>query len=250
MAKRAFDLVFSALVLILTSPVMLAALLGVWLQDRHSPIYKAPRVGLNGRDFTMIKVRSMRVNADRTGVNSTSATDNRITGVGKYIRRFKIDELSQFWNVIRGDMSVVGPRPNLRKGGVDTYTDAEMGLLSVKPGITDLSSIVFSDEGDILKGAADPDALYDQIIRPWKSRLGLLYVENSSVALDLRIAWLTALALVSKPAALRGVNRILRELNADPQLAAICLRESPLPAGAPPTAVSRNWTAAAAGTAG
>ncbi|ATQ41140.1 sugar transferase [Caulobacter mirabilis] len=232
--KRAFDILFSGLVLLALSPVMLSALFLVWFHDRHSPIYKARRVGRNDQDFMMIKIRSMVVNADKTGVNSTGVGDNRITPVGKYIRRFKLDELSQFWNVLKGDMSVVGPRPNTRNWGVDLYTQEEMKLLSVRPGITDLSSIVFSDEGDILGHSDEADALYNRIIRPWKSRLGLLYVAKSSIFLDIQIIWLTGVAIVSKPAALRGVHRILTRLGADPELIEVCRREGTLPAAPPP----------------
>ena len=234
MAKRLFDVVFSLAVLIATAPIMLTALFLVWAQDRHSPLYKATRVGRGNRDFVMIKIRSMLVNAEKTGVTSTSLNDRRITRVGHTIRRFKLDELSQFWNVLMGDMSVVGPRPNTRLHGVDEYTPLEMRLLDVRPGITDLSSIVFSDEGAILAGAEDADARYNAVIRPWKSRLGLLYVERSSVALDSRIIWLTAVAIVSKQRALDGVHGILQELHADPALIEICRRTAPLPVGAPP----------------
>lgn len=236
MAKRLFDILLSLAVLLITAPIMLTALFLVWLQDRYSPIFRAQRVGLNNRDFTMMKIRSMRIGSHMMGVNSTSADDNRITPIGRFIRRFKLDELSQFWNVLKGDMSVVGPRPNARIHGVDLFTPLEMKLLSVRPGITDLSSIVFSDEGEILHGAMDADALYNRIIRPWKSRLGLLYVDNMSVDLDLRIAWLTAVAIVSKGRALAGVNGILIGLGADRDLIETCLRRAPLREAPPPGA--------------
>jgi lipopolysaccharide/colanic/teichoic acid biosynthesis glycosyltransferase len=235
--KRAFDIVFAAGVLTLASPVLLTALALVWLQDRHDPIYRARRVGRGGRDFSMIKIRSMVVGADRTGVNSTSAGDARVTAVGRWIRRCKLDEVSQFWNVLIGEMSVVGPRPNTRAWGVDLYTDEEKRLLTVRPGVTDLASIVFADEGDILQGAENADLTYNQLIRPWKSRLGLLYIGRASVWLDLRIAFLTGLAIVSRPAALRGVEAILNELGADADLIAVCRRQGERPpAGAPPGA--------------
>ncbi|MGA0600142.1 sugar transferase [Caulobacter sp. KR2-114] len=241
--KRAFDIVFAAAVLTVASPVLLTAMGLVWLQDRHSPLYLARRVGRNGADFQMVKIRSMVVDADCSGVNSTSAGDNRVTPVGRWIRRCKLDEVSQFWNVLVGEMSVVGPRPNTRAWGVDLYTAEEQRLLSVRPGITDLASIVFADEGDILQGAENADLTYNQLIRPWKSRLGLLYVERigraggAAVWLDLRIAWLTALAIVSRPAALKGVEGILRELGADEALIAVCRRQGAKPpAGAPPGA--------------
>lgn len=237
--KRLFDITFSGFVLIVAAPVLLTALIAVWLYDRHSPIYRAPRVGLHGRDFHMLKIRSMRVNADKAGGSSTAATDSRITPVGRWIRRCKLDELSQFWNVLKGDMSVVGPRPQIRKGGVDRYTDAEMGLLNVRPGITDLASIIFSDEGDILAGSPDPDARYDRIIRPWKSRLGLLYAANASIVLDLRIIWLTAVAIVSKPRAHAGVGRTLQALGAEPQIIEVSQRQGPLPEAPPPGAAAK-----------
>jgi lipopolysaccharide/colanic/teichoic acid biosynthesis glycosyltransferase len=111
-------------------------------------------------------------NADQSGVDSTGAADRRITPVGHFIRRYKLDEITQLWNVLKGDMSLVGPRPNVQRE-TDMYTGIERRLLSVKPGITDFSSIVFSDEGDILKDHADPDIAYNQLIRPGKSALGL-----------------------------------------------------------------------------
>lgn len=234
--KRVFDLVFSATVVLLASPLLFGSMLAVWLQDRHSPFYRARRVARGGGDFTMLKIRSMVVNADSSGVNSTGAHDNRVTAVGRFIRRYKVDELSQFFNVLRGDMAVVGPRPNTRAWGVDLYTDAEMRLLSVKPGVTDLASIVFSDEGDILAGAAHPDLRYNQVIRPWKSRLGLFYIEHMSLRLDLRICWLTFLAVVSKRRAIAGVVALLERYDAEPALIATCRREAPLEPAPPPGA--------------
>lgn len=138
----------------------------------------------------MVKIRSMIVKADQTGVDSTAGDDKRITPVGHWIRQWKLDELSQLWNVVQGDMSLVGPRPNVPRE-VKNYTEAELGLLDIRPGITDISSIVFSDEGEILMGAEDPDLKYHQIIRPWKSRLGLLYVQQSRLIVDLKIIFLT-----------------------------------------------------------
>ncbi|MDB5703911.1 MAG: sugar transferase [Sphingomonas bacterium] len=234
MLKRAIDILVSVLVLIFASPILLGAMFLVWRYDRHSPLYHARRVGKGNHDFMMIKLRSMTIDAEARGGTSTAASDRRITPAGHMIRRYKLDELSQFWNVLRGDMSIVGPRPNARDNGVDRYTPEEMRLLSIRPGITDLSSIVFSDEGDILTGAADPDALYDAVIRPWKSRLGLLYVERHTLAMDLRIIWLTAVAIVAKPVALRGVDAILAGLGAGDELRAICARTGPPPRGVPP----------------
>jgi lipopolysaccharide/colanic/teichoic acid biosynthesis glycosyltransferase len=234
--KRLFDIVFSGTLLIVTAPLLLGCMLAVWLQDRHSPFYKAPRVARGGGDFTMIKIRSMVIDADSSGVNSTGAADRRITAVGRFIRRYKIDELSQFLNVLAGSMSVVGPRPQSRAWGVDLYTETEMEMLSVRPGITDLASIVFSDEGDILAEAAHADLEYNRIIRPWKSRLCLFYIQHASLGLDLRICWLTLLAVVNKPKALTGVVEILQRHGAEPRLIEICRRAAPLPAAPPPGA--------------
>lgn len=235
--KRVFDIVVALCVLIAASPLLLGSMLAVWLQDWHSPFYMAPRVARGGGMFTMIKVRSMIVNAAKSGVNSTGANDRRITGVGRFIRRYKIDELSQFLNVLFGSMSVVGPRPQVRDWGVDLYTDEEMALLSVRPGITDLASIVFSDEGDILAGAPHADLRYNEVIRPWKSRLGLFYIRHMSLALDIRICWLTAVAIVDKAKALAGVVAILERHGADAELIATCRRDAPLRAAPPPGAM-------------
>lgn len=234
MQKRLFDVVFSSVVLLVSAPLLGLILCLVWLQDRHSPLYRASRVGRYNRDFVMIKVRSMVVDADKTGVASTSTTDKRVTRLGRFIRRFKIDELPQFWNVWKGEMSVVGPRPNTRHWGVDLYTPEEMHILDVRPGITDLSSIVFSDEGEILRNAEAPDVLYNQLIRPWKSRLCLVYKENASVFLDVAIVGLTFAAIISKPLAIYGVVGVLKVLGAPDDLVEVCRRRKPLVAVPPP----------------
>lgn len=230
--RRLLDIVASATGLVVLSPVLAVILFLVWRQDRHSPFYVAERAARGGGSFRMVKIRSMIVNADKTGVESTGAADNRITPLGHFIRRWKIDEISQLWNVLRGDMSLVGPRPNTLRE-VAKYTPAERGLLAVRPGITDLASIVFSDEGDILRDEPDPDGAYDRLIRPWKSRLGLLYARNAGVLLNLRLIWLTIVAILNKPKALRGVERELVRMKADPILIAVARRDRPLVSSAP-----------------
>lgn len=234
MIKRLIDIVFSLALLIATGPAVLLGMIAVFAHDGGSPIYWAPRVGRGGRDFRMAKLRTMTLGADRWGGSSTSRSDARITPPGRVLRRCKIDELPQLWNVLIGDMSLVGPRPNLRRGGVDLYTSGELHLLEARPGITDLASIVFSDEADILEGAADPDVAYDRLIRPWKSRLGLLYIERRTLSSDLVIIALTALAIVAKPMALRGVDRLLAGWDAPEQLRRVCRRRGPLPYAEPP----------------
>lgn len=231
--KRFTDIAAALVGLIVAAPVLLMAMFLVWLQDGHSPLYHAPRVGRNGVPFRMVKIRSMVMHADRTGVDSTAANDQRITSVGRFIRRYKLDEFSQLWNVLRGDMSLVGPRPQVQSG-VDRYTEGERRLLSVQPGITDFASIVFADEGEILEGRPDPDLAYDQLIRPWKSRLGLFYIDHQSVRLDLRLVALTATTLVSRRAALQGITELLSRLRADPTLISVASRTATLTPTAPP----------------
>lgn len=231
--KRIFDVVVSAIGLVVTSPLLLVVMLLIWSYDRQSPFYIAPRVGRGGRPFKMYKLRSMVVNADKTGVTSTGANDRRITPVGHFVRRYKMDELVQLWNVLKGDLSLVGPRPNVPVG-VALYTELEQRLLTVRPGITDMASIVFSDEGEILKGHADADAAYESLIRPWKNELALLYIDRQSLLLDIRLIWLTATAIVSRQAALAGVQKVLTDLGARQRLIDVAARRQPLRPSLPP----------------
>ena len=234
--KRLLDIALSAAGLTASAPVLVPVLLATWAQDKHSPFYIADRVARGGGTFRMVKVRSMVMNADKSGVDSTAADDKRITPVGQFVRKFKIDELPQLWNVLKGDMSLVGPRPNVQRD-VALYTEEEQRLLTVRPGITDLSSIVFSDEGAILEGAPDPDLDYNQRIRPYKSRMGLLLVDNDSVGLDLQIIGLTLVAIANKRRALDGVVKILDRLGADELLKRVASRIEPLRPYPPPGAM-------------
>ncbi len=233
MIKRVFDIVISGFGLVLVSPILLPVMFLVWWQDKHSPFYVAPRVGLYGQTFKMVKLRSMIVNADRSGVDSTGANDRRITPVGHFIRRFKLDELTQLWNVLIGDMGLVGPRPNVQRE-TDLYTPVERGLLNVKPGITDFASIVFSDEGDILKDQADADIAYNQLIRPGKSLLGLFYIAHQSLWLDIKLCLLTVVAILSRERALVGIQAVLSDLNAPGKLRGLASRSTPLRPMPPP----------------
>lgn len=231
--KRIFDLLCALLALLLLAPLLCILMLAVYAQDLKSPLYIAPRVGAGGRAFKMIKLRSMIINADKNGVASTSNDDRRITRVGHLIRKSKADELLQLVNVVMGDMSLVGPRPNVL-AETSLYTNEEKRLLSVRPGITDFASIVFSDEGDILEGADDPDLRYNQLIRPGKGFLGLLYIDNQSFTLDLKLICLTVVAVASKPLALRWLTRMLRGINAPAFLVDIAARDTELVPMPPP----------------
>ena len=229
LSKRLFDIALALAALALLWPLIAILALAIWCHDGHSPFYVGPRVGRGNRDFPMIKLRTMVVGADRIGASSAAKTDGRITRLGGFLRRWKLDELPQFLNVLAGQMSVVGPRPNVRRGGVDSYTPEEMGLLAVRPGLTDLASIVFADEAEILEGSGDPQAAYDQLIRPWKCRLGLLYIDRRTLAADIVLTALTALAIAARPLALALLDEILLSWDADTSTRELCLRRVPLP---------------------
>lgn len=231
--KRIFDFLAAFTGLVILSPLLLLMMFLVWFQDRHSPFYIANRIGKGGEPFRMVKLRSMVINADKSGVDSTAADDKRITAVGHFIRRFKLDELMQLWNVLLGDMSVVGPRPNV-DADTNRYTHEERKILLMKPGITDIASIVFSDEGDILEGASNPDLLYNQIIRPYKSRLAIIYVEKNALGLDVFLIVQTIFAIINKEAALKNVCERLKKMGSDQDLIEVCGRQNPLKEAPPP----------------
>ncbi len=223
--KRLFDLFSSLLGVLITLPITIPAIIAVFLQDFKSPFYLGKRVGENGKEFSMIKIRSMIVGADKTGVESTSSNDERITKIGQFVRKWKLDELSQLLNVIKGDMSLVGPRPTTKTSAAE-FSDNEKKILSVKPGITDFASIVFSDEGEILKGSKDPDGDYNKLIRPWKSKLGLIYIDNQNLILDIQLILLTILNFINRKCALKIISSKVLRLSGDKELAEVCLREN------------------------
>jgi lipopolysaccharide/colanic/teichoic acid biosynthesis glycosyltransferase len=194
--KRAIDLVAAAFGLFVLAPVLLVAAVLVKLEDGGPILYRGVRIGRNGQPFRMVKFRTMVVNADRLGGASTADDDPRITRIGRELRRIKLDELPQLFNVLTGEMSLVGPRPEVPQE-VARYTDEERVLLSVQPGITDWASIRFRDEGAILKGSADPHETYLRVIRPEKMRLSLEYVRDRSLETDMRILAATLKALIS-----------------------------------------------------
>jgi lipopolysaccharide/colanic/teichoic acid biosynthesis glycosyltransferase len=235
MIKRTFDILAASLGLLVFSPLLIAVMFAIWIQDWQSPFYIAHRAARGGGTFCMVKFRSMVVNADKIGGSSTAATDRRITPVGQFVRAYKLDELIQLWNVLKGEMSFVGPRPQVLSDAA-LYTNAEKRMLSVPPGVTDPASIVFSDEGEILKDSSDPDLLYNQIIRPWKSRLALAYIDHRSFWVDLWLIILTVVAIISKPTALRALETILNGWRLDPLVIRMAARQEPLLAYPPPGA--------------
>jgi lipopolysaccharide/colanic/teichoic acid biosynthesis glycosyltransferase len=243
MTKRTIDICGALVGLLILSPILLGLVIAVWLSDRYFPLYIAKRVGKDGVYFKMIKLRTMVQNAESSGVDSTAANDQRITAIGRLVRRFKIDEFYQLINVLQGNMSLVGPRPNVGRE-VALYTNSEKRLLSVKPGITDFSSIVFADLDQILLGSADADIAYNQLVRPWKSRLGIFYITHSNVFVDFCILFLTFTHLLHRSWTLKQVHRLLRILGADDMLLAVAQRTQRLvptpPLGASSIVTSRE----------
>lgn len=195
--KRIFDIVASGIGLILLS--LLFVILAIWIKcDSIGPVfYKQVRVGRNNMDFQLFKFRSMRVGSDKKGLITVGGHDPRITRSGYYIRKYKLDEFPQLINVFKGDMSLVGPRPEVRKY-VDMYTEEQMHVLDVRPGITDLASIRYRNENELLERVNDPDKYYVEVIMPDKLRINLEYVARHSFTFDIRLIFQTFRAIVSK----------------------------------------------------
>ncbi len=193
--KRFFDVIVASFGLAVLGLLLLIVALMIRLYDGGPALYRGVRAGRSGKPFYLLKFRTMVVDAERLGGSSTPVDDPRVTPVGRLLRRYKLDELPQLINVARGDMSLVGPRPQV-PWVVELYTEQEKALLSVRPGITDYASIKFRHEGEILRGAADPDAAYFEKIAPEKTRLGLLYVGSHSLLMDVKIVLATVVALL------------------------------------------------------
>tara|TARA_B100000700_G_C14531469_1_gene617775 strand:- start:65 stop:583 length:519 start_codon:yes stop_codon:yes gene_type:complete len=169
----------------------------------------------------------MIVDADKNKVFSTKSDDARITKIGKFLRKSKLDELPQLLNIFFGHMSFVGPRPNV-KYEVDMYTSSEKDLLRIKPGITDLASIVFYDEAEILENSQDPNKDYGTLIRPWKSQLGIYYVNNNNFIFDIKIIIFTIFNFFNRTYVLKSISNIILNNTTDKKLGEICLRNKDL----------------------
>lgn len=195
--KRTFDLIASSLGLLLLSPLFL--MLAIWIKiDSEGPaFYRQVRVGKGNRDFRLFKFRSMRVGSDRKGLITVGGRDPRVTRSGYYIRKYKLDELPQLINVFTGDMSLVGPRPEVRKY-VDLYTPEQMHVLDVRPGITDPASIRYRNENELLAQVEDPDRYYVEVIMQDKLQLNLEYVEKQSFRFDLQLIFKTFSEIIRK----------------------------------------------------
>lgn len=187
---RFFDFIFSLCGIILLFPVFLILYIAICLESKGGGFYKQLRVGRDGNDFYVYKFRSMRIGADKQGLITVGGRDPRITHIGYFIRKYKLDELPQLFNVLKGDMSLVGPRPEVRKY-VDLYTDEQRRVLSVCPGITDYASIEYVDENTILGQADDADKAYIEQILPDKIRYNMKYINHRSVKEYFKIIFLT-----------------------------------------------------------
>ena len=192
---RLFDIVFSGIGLIVLSPLFLIVYVLIRLESKGGGFYSQERIGLNGRPFQLYKFRSMRTDADKGSLITIGGHDPRITSMGYFIRCYKIDELPQLWNVLIGDMSLVGPRPEVRRY-VDLYSEEQRKVLTVRPGITDWASIEYVDENEILGRAVDPDRAYIEQIMPDKIRHNMKWIENQSVKEYFKIIFLTFYRIV------------------------------------------------------
>ncbi len=197
MLKRLIDLALSAVALVVLAPAFIGIGILIKREDGGPLFYRGQRVGRFRKPFHVFKFRTMVVNAEKIGASSTAGDDPRITRVGRILRRYKLDELPQLINVLKGEMSLVGPRPQVQ-WAVDMYTPEERTVLAVLPGITDYASLRFPNEEEILAGSKDPDRDYMEKIHPVKMRLSLEYVRTRSLWVDIKIILMTVLAIFRK----------------------------------------------------
>lgn len=193
---RFFDIIFSALGLIVLLPVFAAICLKIKIGSKGGCFFIQERIGKDGKPFGLYKFRTMRIGADSEGLLTVGEHDARITRVGYFLRKTKMDELPQLWNVLKGDMSLVGPRPEVRKY-VELYTDEQRKVLRVRPGITDYASIEYVNENELLSKSEDPDRTYIEEVMPDKIKLNMRYLEHYTVSEYFKIIFLTFKSLVS-----------------------------------------------------
>jgi lipopolysaccharide/colanic/teichoic acid biosynthesis glycosyltransferase len=184
--KRIFDILLSALGLLLLMPIFILVIIWVKFDSRGPAFYKQVRVGQYGRDFKLLKFRSMRMGSDKSGLLTIGGRDPRVTRSGYFIRKYKIDELPQLINVLIGEMSLVGPRPEVRKY-VDLYSAEQQKVLLVKPGLTDLASLEYFNENELLAQSTDPERTYIDSVMPDKLKLNLKYIDQAGLKADVKI---------------------------------------------------------------
>ena len=187
---RFFDIIFSIIGLVILSPIFTVLYLLIRIESQGGGFYSQERIGKNGKPFKLYKFRSMRIGSDKKGLITIGEKDNRITKTGFILRKYKLDELPQLWNVFIGDMSLVGPRPEVKKY-TDLYTDEQRQVLKVRPGITDWASIKYVDENKILGEAKDPDEAYVTLIMPNKIKLNMVYINHQTLGEYFKIIFTT-----------------------------------------------------------
>lgn len=197
MIKRGFDVFACTIVLLVLLPVWLVIGIAIAAGSKGGVLYKQYRVGRYGKDFKLLKFRTMRKDADKTGPLITVGADTRVTRIGKFLRKYKIDEFPQLLNIIKGDMSIVGPRPEVRKY-VELYNEQQRQVLSVRPGLTDYASIEYISENELLSKSSDPERTYIEEIMPQKLALNLKYIENQSIKEDIKIIFKTFTSILKK----------------------------------------------------
>jgi len=193
--KRLFDVVAAFLALVLLAPVMFLLAVAVVVSSPGGAFFRQTRVGRHGHTFQLLKFRSMRPGSEAGGQITVGARDPRITGIGHFLRRTKLDELPQLINIVKGDMSVVGPRPEVPRY-VALYTAEQRAVLSVRPGLTSMASIAYINENEVLGRSSEPERAYVEEVMPAKLALDLHYVRERSLALDLHIIAATILRIV------------------------------------------------------
>jgi lipopolysaccharide/colanic/teichoic acid biosynthesis glycosyltransferase len=197
MLKRSFDIISSGVGLLIISPILLMVSLAIALSSKGGVFYKQSRVGLNGVHFNILKFRTMFTGSDKKGLLTVGDRDPRVTPIGYYLRKYKLDELPQLINVLIGDMSLVGPRPEVSKY-VDLYSEEDRMVLSIKPGITDYASIYFRNENEILNSSTDPEKKYIEEVMPLKLELNKKYIEEKGLMTDLKIIFMTLKSIFHK----------------------------------------------------
>lgn len=187
---RFFDIIFSIIGLVILSPIFIVLYLLIRIESKGGGFYSQERIGKNGKPFKLYKFRSMRIGSDKKELITIGEKDNRITKTGFILRKYKLDELPQLWNVFIGDMSLVGPRPEVKKY-TDLYTEEQKQVLQVRPGITDWASIKYVDENKILGEAKDPDEAYVNLIMPNKIKLNMVYIQHQTLGEYFKIIFTT-----------------------------------------------------------
>ena len=193
---RLLDILFSTIGLVLLSPLFILFYILVWMESKGGGFFVQERIGKDGKPFGLYKFRSMKTEAEAEGQITVGAHDTRITRIGYFLRKYKLDELPQLWNVLKGDMSIVGPRPEVKRY-VDLYTDEQRKVLTVRPGITDHASIRYINENEILCRADDPERVYIEQIMPDKIKLNMVYIEHHTLREYLRVILFTIKSLLS-----------------------------------------------------